>query len=356
MAQWLASTPDRETSVSGGGVRAAPALLVVQAQRNQTLQHASSNDIRIGISSCLLGQQVRFDGGHKRDHFVNDVFGPFVEFVPVCPEVESGMPIPRESIRLVQADGIRLLGTKSGNDHTSAMQRFCARKVRELEKLDLSGYVLKKGSPSCGLERIRIYQETGGVPSRSGRGMFAEALIEALPDLPVEDEGRLHDARLRENFVECVFAYNRVLELFRKRWKVGDLVNFHTAHKLLLMAHDPVTYRKLGRLVASAKASSRPQLARDYRSLYMFCMRRQATTRRNVNVLQHIQGYFKRNATPEDRLELDTVIKDYRKGLVPLIVPITLIRHLVRLYDVEYLQGQIYLEPHPKELMLRHHV
>lgn len=327
----------------------------LEAKETQ-LAHPPSSDIRIGISSCLLGQEVRFDGGHKRDHFVNDVLGPFVEFIPVCPEVESGMPIPRESIRLVQANGVRLVGPRSGKDYTVAMQRFSARKVRELEKLDLSGYVLKKGSPSCGLERIRIYQETGSPPAKNGRGMYAEALIEALPDLPVEDEGRLHDARLRENFVECVFAYNRIQSLFRSPWKLGDLVRFHTAQKLLLMAHDPVTYRKLGRLVATAKQPARQQLVQEYRHLYMSCMRRQATTRRNVNVLQHIQGYFKRQASPADRQELDGVIQDYYKGLVPLIVPITLIRHFVRLYEVEYLQGQIYLEPHPKELMLRNHV
>jgi uncharacterized protein YbgA (DUF1722 family)/uncharacterized protein YbbK (DUF523 family) len=300
---------------------------------------------------------VRFDGGHKRDHFVNDVLGPFVEFVPVCPEVESGMPIPRETIHLAEKpNGIRLVGTKSGDDHTVAMKRFSKSRIRDLEALDLSGYVLKKGSPSCGYERIRVYQEKGGQPRKDGRGLFAEALLTALPDLPVEDEGRLHDARLRENFVERVFAYNRIQTLFRSRWKMGDLVQFHSTQKLLLMAHDTVIYRELGQLVAGAKKLPRKEVVQNYRQLYMSGMRRQATTRRNVNVLQHIQGYFKREATLEDRQELESIIQDYGKGLVPLIVPITLIRHFVRLYDVEYLQGQVYLEPHPKEMMLRNHV
>jgi uncharacterized protein YbgA (DUF1722 family)/uncharacterized protein YbbK (DUF523 family) len=324
------------------------------------MKHATEDSkatIRIGISSCLLGEAVRYNGAHKRDSYLNDILGAFVDFVPVCPEVEIGMPVPREPIRLQAATGsaVRLVGTNSGQDHTQAMKKFTRDKVRELGTLGLSGYVLKKDSPSCGMERVRVY-EGSGRPRKSGRGMFAQGLMDQLPELPVEEEGRLHDARLRENFLERVFAYRRVQDLFSRRWSVGDLVRFHTAEKLLLMAHSPVIYRQLGRLVADCKATARAELQKSYRSLFMAAMQKQATTRRHVNVLQHIQGYFKRTASAVDRRELEEVIQTFRLGLVPLIVPITLVRHFVRVHEAEYLQGQTYLEPHPKELMLRNHV
>ncbi len=312
--------------------------------------------IRIGISSCLLGEQVRYNGAGKRDAYINDVLGPFVEFIPVCPEVEVGMPVPREAIRLqTQDSSVRLVGSSSGTDHTARMQKYSRRKARELAKLDLCGYLLKKDSPSCGMERVRLYEESGR-PRKSGVGMFAHQLMASFPELPFEEEGRMHDARLRENFLERVFAYKRLQDLFRGRWSMGKLVRFHTAEKLLILAHDPATYRNLGRLVADGKKLDRHELERSYRIAFMQGLRRQATVRRHVNVLQHIQGYFKRVATLADRRELEETIENYRHGLVPLIVPITLIRHHVRVHEIEYLQGQTYLEPHPKELMLRNHV
>lgn len=312
--------------------------------------------IRVGISTCLLGQEVRFDGGHKRNPYLIDTFGPHVRFTPVCPEVEIGLGIPRETIRLVSTpEGTRLRGTKSGADHTDAMQSYAERKTRELEKLDLCGYVLKKGSPSCGMERVKIYSEKG-MPGRSGSGMFAAVLLERAPLLPVEEEGRLNDPRLRENFIERVFAYRRLKDLFKGRWTLGDLVRFHTAEKLNLLAHDPVSYRALGRLVAGAKSTPRRELMERYETLFMTALKKIATTRKNTNVLQHAQGHLKRVLSPDEKQELAGLIQDYRNGLVPLIVPITLIRHHVRAHGVEYLAGQTYLEPHPKELMLRNHV
>ena len=312
--------------------------------------------IRIGISMCLLGENVRYDGGHKRDGFIADLLSRYAEFVPVCPEVDIGLGIPREPIRLVDASGeIRLRGVKSGADHTVAMRRYAQRKARELAGLDLCGYILKKDSPSCGMERVRVYSNVSP-PRRSGVGMFAAALLAALPDLPVEEEGRLQDARLRENFVERVFAYRRLQALFAARWTPGDLVRFHTAEKLLLLAHDALAYRALGRLVAAVRVHSRPEIEARYRAAFMQGLRRVATVRKHCNVLQHVLGYFRDRATTADRQELEALIQDYRRGLVPLVVPITLVRHLVRIHDVEYLHGQTYLEPHPKELMLRNHV
>lgn len=312
--------------------------------------------IRVGVSSCLLGNEVRFDGGHKHDHFVTDGLGPFVELIPVCPEVELGMGIPRETVRLVR-DGqeVRMVAERSGKDHTAAMTAWASRRVRQIEKLDLCGYILKKNSPSCGMERVRVYGR-GGIPSRDGVGMFAAELMRRMPSLPIEEEGRLNDPPLRESFIERVFAYRRVKSFFGGTWRSGDLVAFHAAHKLQLLAHAPVVYRDLGRLVADVKRTSRPEMARQYTAGFMAGLARRATVGKNVNVLQHMLGYFRGRLDDSDRKELERVVDDYSKRLVPLIVPITLIRHHVRRCEVEYLMNQVYLSPHPKELMLRNHV
>ncbi len=312
--------------------------------------------VRIGISACLLGAQVRFDGGHKRDPFLTDTVGRFVEWVPVCPEVECGLGTPRPTMRLVRNDeGVRLLTIKDGVDLTARMEQFAQRRARQLAPEKLSGYVFKKDSPSCGLERVKVYG-AHGVPERTGRGLFAAALLDRFPDLPAEEEGRLSDPRLRENFIERVFAYARLRDLLESRWTIGGLVKFHTAHKLMLMAHSPDAYRQLGRLVASAAGLPRAEVAHRYTRQFMAALTIVATPRRHVNVLQHMAGYFSDRLDAASRRELNDAIEDYRKGLVPLIVPITLMRHHVRVHDVSYLQGQLYLEPHPKELMLRNHV
>jgi uncharacterized protein YbgA (DUF1722 family) len=220
---------------------------------------------------------------------------------------------------------------------------------------DLSGYVLKKDSPSCGVERVKVY-DRHGTPVRAGRGLFAAALLERYPHLPVEEEGRLADPRLRDNFIERVFAYSSLRRLFAARWTVGELVRFHTAHKLLLLAHAPEAYRQLGRLVADARGSSRHELERQYLEGFMRALEQLASARRHTNVLQHISGYFKNRLDAASKRELSDTIADYRRAVVPLVVPLTLVRHYVRVFNVAYLAGQTYLEPHPKELMLRNHV
>jgi uncharacterized protein YbbK (DUF523 family) len=244
------------------------------------LRLMTSQTVRIGISSCLLGQKVRFDGGHKRDAFLADTFGAHVEWVPVCPEVEVGMGTPREPIRLVRhGAGVRLLGVKSATDHTNAMREWAARRAEALAREDLDGYVLKKDSPSCGMERVKVY-DPNGAPVRTGRGLFAEALMERLPLLPVEEEGRLSDPRLRENFVERVFAHRRLTTLFAGRWTVGALVRFHGAHKLTLLAHSPSAYQSLGRLVARAASIARLELRTRYEEGFMRALGMMATPRR----------------------------------------------------------------------------
>lgn len=319
--------------------------------------HAATDEpLRIGVSSCLLGREVRFDGGHKHDRYLTEQLGRFVEFVPVCPEVEVGMGIPRESVRLVRRGGdIRMIAERSGTDHTDAMRAWCRKRLAQLERLGLSGYVLKRNSPSCGMERVRLYGPSG-MPQRQARGLFAEALMATFVDLPVEEEGRLNDPPLRENFLERVFAYQRLRRFFANRWTVGGLVAFHTAHKLQLMSHSPEDYRALGRLVATARGRDRVALESEYRQAFMAALRKKATPRRHFNVLQHVAGYFRPQLDAPSRAELQRLFDDYRAGLVPLVVPMTLVRHYVRRFDIAYLAGQVYLEPHPKELMLRNHV
>lgn len=315
--------------------------------------------LRLGISSCLLGEAVRYDGGHKRDPFLVQTLGPMVEWVPVCPEVEVGLGTPRETIRLVRhpTDGedVRLMTAKTNVDLTKTMRRYARQRVRALAGEGLSGYVLKKDSPSCGMERVKVWRDQG-MSERNGRGIFAAELLRQYPNLPVEEEGRLHDPRLRENFIDRVFMYRRLRSLFSGRWSVGDLVRFHTAHKLVLMAHSLQGYRELGRLVAGAKGVGRVELVRRYEDELMAAMAKPATRARHTNTLQHAIGHFKQTLDTPSRQELGVVIEDFRRGLVPLIVPLTLIRHHARRLDVSYLLGQRYLAPELKELMLRNHV
>lgn len=314
-----------------------------------------NDTIRIGISACLAGQGVRFDGGHKHEPFLTGTVARFVDFVHVCPEVDVGMGVPREAVRLIRREGgVAMVGNKTGRDWTEPMEVYSRAKARELEALGLCGYVLKKGSPTCGMERVRLYTE-GGMPEKNGVGIFARLLKEALPDLPVEEEGRLHDPPLRENFFEMVFAYRRLQSLFGKPWTMGDLVRFHTAEKMLLLAHEPAGYKELGRLVAEAAKRDPQEVAAQYRARFMAALRRKPTRGRHTNVLRHMLGYFRDHVDAKARQDLDAEIEDYRLGLIPLVVPVTLIAHYVRLLQEPYLLGQTYLQPHPRELMLRNH-
>lgn len=300
---------------------------------------------------------MRFDGGHKRDAFLVETLGRFVEWVPVCPEVESGMGAPREPMRLVRQNGreLHLLVTTTGEDLTNTMRRYTKRRIEELAEDELCGYVLKKNSPTCGLERVKVYSGSGR-PAESGRGLFADALVSRYPLLPVEEEGRLDDPRLRDNFVERVFAYQRLMTLFASRWTMGDVVRFHTVHKLTLMAHQPTAYQRLGRLVASGKAMAGREFQDSYSSAFMAALGVIATTRGHTNVLHHMLGYFKKTLDRGSRAELLALIEDYARERAPLVAPLTLLAHHIRRCGVAYLADQMYLHPHPSELMLRNHV
>lgn len=323
----------------------------------------TSSPLRIGVSACLLGREVRYDGQHKRDAFLVDELGPFVTFVPACPEVEVGMGIPRETLRLVRvgprgadAAATRLV-SRSGEDWTARMTAFARARVKALAREDLAGYVLKKDSPSCGLLRVKRYDEAApGDAERDGQGLFAAELRRAFPHLPIEEEGRLHDARLRESFIERVFAYHRLRALLAGRWTMRALVAFHTRHKMELLAHDEPGYRRLGRLVAGGKALPRDELRARYEAGFMEALAKAATPARHTNVLMHMLGHFSDRLPPEARQEVLAVIDDHRRGLVPLVVPLTLLRHYVRVLKVAYLLDQTYLDPHPRELMLRNRV
>ena len=312
--------------------------------------------IRIGVSTCLMGEPVRYDGGHAHDRYVTDTMGRYVEFVPVCPETEAGLGVPREPMRLVgHPESPRLLTIKTKRDMTDILVTWARKRVRELEEEDLCGFIFKSKSPSSGMERVKVYTE-GGMPVKKGVGLFAKAFMEHFPLIPAEEEGRLHDPRLRENFIERIFTLKRWRSTQAGRKSLKKLVGFHTIHKLLILSHSTKHYREMGRLVAQAKGEKLSHVYARYESLLMEALRLQATVKKHTNVLQHMMGYFKKQLTPDEKQELLEVIDAYHNELLPLIVPITLLKHYVRKYKQSYLQDQVYLSPHPLELKLRNHV
>ena len=315
-----------------------------------------TSTINIGISSCLMGNKVRYNGGHKLDAYLRDTLGRYFNYIPVCPEVECGLSVPREAMRLIGDPAApRLVTIKTGHDLTEQMLAWSRQKVRELASADLCGFIFKKDSPSSGMTRVKVYNAKG-VPSRTGSGLFARMFMEHFPRLPVEDEGRLHDPKLRENFIERIFVHRRWRETASRRKNIGGLVAFHTREKLLLLAHSPKHYRVMGKLVADAKGHPLPDVYDTYESQISEAMRLMATPSKHVNVLQHILGYFKKQLTADEKQELLEVIQNYRSGAVPLIVPITMVNHYVRKYGQAYLSQQSYLNPHPLDLQLRNHV
>jgi uncharacterized protein YbgA (DUF1722 family)/uncharacterized protein YbbK (DUF523 family) len=312
--------------------------------------------IRIGVSTCLMGEPVRYDGGHAHDRYVTDTLARYVEFVPVCPETEAGLGVPREPMRLVGDPGSpRLITVKTKTDMTDILVTWARQRVRELEGENLCGFIFKSKSPSSGMERVKISPESG-MPVKKGVGLFARAFMEHFPLIPVEEEGRLHDPRLRENFIERIFTLERWRRTQAGRKSIGSLLAFHTAHKLLILSHGTRNYREMGRLVAQAKGLRLDEVYTRYESLLMEALRLLATVKKHTNVLQHMMGYFKQQLAADEKQELLEVINAYHDELLPLIVPITLLKHYVRKYKQPYLQGQVYLSPHPSELKLRNHV
>lgn len=311
--------------------------------------------ITVGISACLLGEKVRYDGGHKHDRYITDTLGQFFDYVPVCPEVEYGLSVPREAMHLAgNVDDPRLVTVRTGIDHTEGMKKWAGKKLDELSRRGLSGYIFKSKSPSSGMRGVKVYMDSSP-PVHRGVGIFANAFMKRFPLMPVEDEGRLHDPGLRENFIERVFVLKRWQDYLEKDGTAGGLVGFHSDHKLLVMAHSPRHLTALGRLAAGPKNT----LAHPgglYIETMMEGLRLIATSRKNTNVLHHIMGYFKKELSGEEKRELLDIIDRYHRGLIPLVVPVTLLNHYALKYGKTYLKRQHYLNPHPVELMLRNHV
>lgn len=312
--------------------------------------------IKLGISACLLGHNVRYDGGHKLDRYIRDTLGQYIDFLPICPEVECGLGIPREAMRLVgDPDSPRLITVRTGRDMTQQMLAWASKRLEELKSQGLCGFIFKSGSPSSGMERVKVYTPQG-MPSQKGVGLFAKAFMEKFPLLPVEEDGRLHDPKLRENFIERIFVLQSWRRFRDSNSGASGLIEFHSNHKLLIMSHSPKHHSQLGRLVAEAGRSSWPELLERYERLLMQSLQLKATPAKHSNVLEHMLGYFKKELSGDEKQEMLEVLSRFRKGQLPLIVPITLMNHYVRKYNQPYLSRQVYLNPHPLELQLRNHV
>lgn len=322
--------------------------------KNPTTQ-AGGNRVRLLVSACLLGEQVRYDGQHKYDAYLVESLGRFVEWVRVCPESDCGLPTPRPSMHLVGDPRAPRLVSRTGADLTQQMRGFVERKLRELASVELCGYVCKKDSPSSGMARVKVYDESGQV-ERVGSGLFTAAFMQRFPHVPVEEEGRLNDAHLRESFIERIFCRRRWLDLLAGGRRRGRLVEFHADHKYLLLAHGRARYTELGRLVAAAKEQSTEALFAAYEQGYFAALAQPATANKVTDVLLHMLGFFKKDLPSDEKAEMLETIEAYRSALVPLIVPLTLIKHHVRKYRVAYLARQVYLSPYPAELMLRNRV
>jgi uncharacterized protein YbbK (DUF523 family)/uncharacterized protein YbgA (DUF1722 family) len=309
--------------------------------------------IKIGVSACLLGMRVRYDGGHKHDHYVTETLGRFFEYVPVCPEVEYGLPVPRETLRLMGDPARpRLIASRTGADHTEAMRRWSDAHAHDLSRESLAGFIFKSRSPSCGSKGVAVYHDRGR-PGGSGSGIFAAAFICRNPLIPVIDDERLRNRALRERFIDGVLIYTRWQEFLKKGGRLGGLARLHADLKLLILAHSPKHYAMLGRLVAESAAHSRDELYASYVRLLMAAASFQATGRKHEHVLLHCLGCFKRQLTADESAEVLEIIGAFRKGSLPLIAPLTMIRHYVRKYRVARLVRQHYLNPRPIESMLR---
>ena len=313
--------------------------------------------IKIGMSSCLLGEEVRWDGDHKHDQYVRDVLGSYFDYVSICPEVDVGMGVPRETVALYGTlENPKMITKRSKTDWTKKMNHYTKDRIHELTKENLCGYVFKSKSPSCGIGKVPIYSEFGSSRMRHGSGMFASSFVKVFPLVPVEDEGRLHDPVIRENFIVRIFCFHRLQLLVRKSFSIGSLVRFHTRHKFLILSHSRKKYDDMGELVANAKKIKTAELKTRYSKLFMAALTYKSTPKKNTDVLLHMVEFLKKILTREEKKDILSVIEDYRNELLPLVVPVTLIYHQVKKHNIEYLLDQVYLNPHPKELMLRNHV
>ena len=313
--------------------------------------------IRIGVSSCLIGEKVRWNGDHKQDRYVREILSRYFEYIPVCPEVEVGMGVPRETVALYgDPEKPSMISKKTQTDWTKPMEKYIKSRINTLSADDLCGYIFKSKSPSCGMGRVPLYSEFGSHKVKHGPGMFANAFINSFPLVPTEEEGRLNDPRIRENFIVRVFSFKRFNLLLNEKFSLGQWVKFHTQHKFLLLAHSRKHYDDLGELVAHSKTIKPSELKKKYGELFMEALTSKSTPKKNTDVLLHMMGFLKKLLTKIEKEDILSTIEDYRSEILPLIVPVTLIRHQVKKHNIEYLHDQVHLNPHPKELMLLNHV
>lgn len=312
--------------------------------------------IRLGVSACLLGQKVRYDGQHKLDHYITDILGQFAEFVPVCPEVECGLPVPREAMHLSgDIDSPRLVTSHTGIDHTERMNSWIAGKLEALDKEKLCGFIFKSKSPSSGRYCVKVFG-ADGIPVKKGVGLFARAFCERFLLIPVEEEGRLNDSALRENFIDKVMVFSRWREYVENDGSAQGLVEFHSRHKYMLMAHSSDSVKELGRIVAAQNRKNQAETKDNYLAALMKALDYKVTPKKNRNVMMHIMGYFKTNLSAYEKQELLDLINGYVDGLFPMLSPLTLLRHYTRKYNSEFLLQQYYLNPSVEELQLKYHV
>ena len=332
---------------------APPVDILVLQSREQ--ENCMENTIKFGISACLLGQKVRYDGGHKLDLFLRDTLGQYVEYLPVCPEVECGLSVPREPMRLVGDPNAPRLVTIRGNyDYTPKMTQWAKMRLDTLKRRGLSGFILKSNSPSCGLKGVKIHHENGrGI--RKGRGIFAGLFVKHFPIIPSEEETLLHNPILREDFIERAFTIRRWLEVSSRKRSFKKLVDFHCSHRLLILSRSREHLGIMERVIKTEKRVSVRELYDLYEELLTESLKRKTTPRKNVRVLQRAVGYLGKDLAEGEKQELIEVTQAYGECQVPLLVPITLFNHFARKYDCHDLSRQVFLRPHPAELHLRNH-
>lgn len=309
--------------------------------------------IKVGISQCLLGAKVRFDGGHKNSRFCSTELSQLFEFTSLCPEVGIGLPVPRKTIRLVgDSESPRAVLSAGGDeDYTDQLSNFADINIEKIKQL--SGYILTKGSPSCGMERVKVYNKNGQSQS-NGTGLFTARLKALCPHLPLEEDGRLNDPLLRDSFIKRVYLYSEWQQINSDgKITVRDLMNYHTKHKMTLLAHCPKTYRELGPMVAQVRSHSINEVAEEYIGLMLNGMKRMATRSNNTNVLMHLQGHLKKLIGREDKAELRRIIIDYKEGLAPIMAPIILLKHHFRNNPNKYIKRLSFFDPYPKQLAIQ---
>ena len=314
---------------------------------------ADTHKIKVGISSCLLGEKVRYNGGHKQSTLCTELLARWFDYVPTCPELGAGLGVPRATIRLVgDPRAPRVVEVERPEiEVTDVMLDYAQRRIPELHSL--CGYIFMRNSPSCGMFRVKVYQESGYPHPDPGQGVFARALSEAMPLLPVEEDGRLQDPVLRENFVTRVFAMHNWQQVMAKGLTRASLIDFHSRYKYTLMAHDPVQQTALGRMLAEVGKHDPEVLGPRFFAALMQVLQRKATRRTNTNVLMHLQGYLKKQLQPREKQSMTETIEHYRQGIVPLVVPVTVLRHHFHQHQDDYISRQTFLQPYPDALGLR---